>query len=152
MSKLTREQIEAIRDGWKHQEHVWRSRVPALCDTALKLMEPDEEYSPSVENILRDEIRKLTEERDAQVEDLSAAYLQLVPAGSPIPLPLGASVTHWARKMREERDRLREALEAALKHGVANLGTKHEFYTCYTYEHGEMPEWVGVARAALEES
>ncbi len=43
----------------------------------------------------------------------------------------------------------RKLLREILKHQVANLGSSHEFYSCYTYEHGEMPPWVAKAKALL---
>ena len=44
----------------------------------------------------------------------------------------------------------RKLLREILKHQVANLGyCEHEFYSCYTYEHGEMPPWVAKAKALL---
>lgn len=44
----------------------------------------------------------------------------------------------------------RALLKEILKHQIANLGSKdHEFYSCYTYEHGEMPPWVAKAKALL---
>ena len=46
-------------------------------------------------------------------------------------------------------DKMIALLEEILAHQVANLGTEHEFYTCYTYKSGEMPEWVDKAKEAL---
>ena len=42
-----------------------------------------------------------------------------------------------------------EGLEMALNHQIANRGTADAFYTCYTYPHGQMPEWVERAEKAL---
>jgi len=52
----------------------------------------------------------------------------------------------------QQNARLLEALKSALRHQIANLGTDSEFYKCYTYEGGKMPEWVSNARAAIAEA
>jgi len=104
----------AVREAQKHRGgkplYLMAEEVFALCDTALKLMDQQDAWVREGITAGKETIRRLTEERDQQVEDLNAAYLQLAPAGSPILLPLSTSVVHWARQMREERDRLREAL------------------------------------------
>lgn len=59
--------------------------------------------------------------------------------------------------MTKEKDRqttleirkLKGIIRCALKHSIANLGSKDEFYRCHTYPHGEMPDWVLSARAAV---
>ena len=37
-------------------------------------------------------------------------------------------------------------LNEILRHQIANLGSKDEFYCCYTYAHGKMPKWVKKAK------
>jgi len=39
-----------------------------------------------------------------------------------------------------------------LRHDIANLGTKSEFFKCYTYPPHELPGWVGRAKNALKKA
>ncbi|MCK5602050.1 hypothetical protein KAR91_09280 [Candidatus Pacearchaeota archaeon] len=43
------------------------------------------------------------------------------------------------------------ALEEALEHQIANPGSRSEYYRCYTYRLGELPEWVHKSRNALSD-
>jgi hypothetical protein len=48
-----------------------------------------------------------------------------------------------------EREALREALDEALDWAITNRGTKDAFVACYTYPHGEMPDWIETAEILL---
>lgn len=44
-------------------------------------------------------------------------------------------------------------LQEILEHQVANLGVpESEFYRCYTYSHGRMPDWVDKAKEIMEQN
>jgi hypothetical protein len=45
---------------------------------------------------------------------------------------------------------LKAVLEEAWEHQMANVGTMHEFYKCYTYSGGKTPDWIERARKMLE--
>jgi len=45
---------------------------------------------------------------------------------------------------------LKRILKSALTHQVANPGTNYEYYKCYTYAAGELPQWVHSARRELK--
>jgi hypothetical protein len=44
---------------------------------------------------------------------------------------------------------LKAVLEEAWEHQMANVGTMHEFYRCYTYSGGKTPDWIERARKML---
>ena len=52
-------------------------------------------------------------------------------------------------QMAERITVLENVVTAAFKHSVANAGDEYEFYTCYTYEHHKVPDWVVKARKAM---
>ena len=54
------------------------------------------------------------------------------------------------RKNEVNSTELLALLEEILNHAVANRGSEHAFFLCYTYNHGEMPAWVGKAEKMLE--
>lgn len=45
---------------------------------------------------------------------------------------------------------IRRLLNEILDHQVANRGTEHEFYKCYTYSGNKMPPWVKKAERVVE--
>lgn len=57
-----------------------------------------------------------------------------------------------ASDLEAENARMREALEHALRHQVANLGEVEEYYICFTYPYGVFPGWVSEARQALSQT
>lgn len=54
-------------------------------------------------------------------------------------------------KLETRVDVLETLLEMALKHSVANRGTEHAFFNCYTYPHGKFPVWVDLAERVLKQ-
>ena len=106
---LTPEQVAEMRRSTDQcfVPKAWRDLMDSHEALREQLQERDEEAAA-----WELEATKVRTELQEAREDLSAAYLQLAPPGSPIPLPLGMSVTHWARKMRAENRRLRDAIGA----------------------------------------
>ena len=45
--------------------------------------------------------------------------------------------------------KIKELLNEILNHQIANRGTKHAFYKCYTYSGYKMPAWVKKAEKML---
>jgi len=61
---------------------------------------------------------------------------------------------HGLRRCPKDIKRIKELksiLELALNQQLANRGTKHEFYICYTFDHGNFPTWVTESKKALQE-
>ena len=44
-----------------------------------------------------------------------------------------------------------DLLNEILDHQIANRGSEHAFYSCYTYEYGKFPEWVLKAEHILSD-
>lgn len=48
-------------------------------------------------------------------------------------------------------DRALEIMNEALSHQIANRDTDAEFYKCYTYPYGKLPDWVVRTKAFIRD-
>jgi hypothetical protein len=55
------------------------------------------------------------------------------------------------QELLDRIEELESVLELALNQQVANRGTKHEFYMCYSFDQGKFPAWVTEAKKALRD-
>jgi len=62
---------------------------------------------------LRADVERLTQERDELRDGINAALRQIQTPGSPPPLPLGATVAHYARLIRERAEAAERKLAGA---------------------------------------
>ena len=47
-----------------------------------------------------------------------------------------------AKRVEGGKTPLKDILNEILDHQIANRGSEHAFYRCYTYKYGDFPEWV----------